>query len=548
MKRKETKKGLSRRDFIKGTAAGVGAATAAGSGVLGGRLADTKAAESEKYSFEVPPPSIPQEQIKRAIDADVVVVGAGTAGLPAALAAAQAGVDVILIEKSATFGARGGDNSVINSRIHKKLGIEIEKDRIVRELMKWGGGRLDLNLLYLWADNSGKVMDWIMDMLEAEGLQTYLVIPDRTDQETAVIDRWPNPSCLPGGWDYMSETVVEYPTCHRPGKIGTGQAGWLKVVEKNALKSGVKIHYKTKAVQLIRDGEMGRVSAVIAQTGDGDYLRLNATKAVILCTGDYGCNTEMVEKYGAQLPCRLATSMGEGHQMAMWIGAIMENLPHAPMSHMRHAMGTDAFLQVNKYGKRFYNEDSDPESMANQAFEQGGLWVVFDDSWPEDAPHMGAGFFKIFNVTETVRKEFQARVDKGTLLKADTIEELAQKMKIPVETFKATIARYNELVKLGKDLDFGKRPDRLTAIDKPPFYAGWSGKPSMSLVVLGGLLGNEKLRAIDKDGQVIPGLYLAGNTVGRRFKGGYPVICPGLSHGMAFTHGYLAGKYAAEER
>jgi fumarate reductase flavoprotein subunit len=118
-------------------------------------------------------------------------------------------------------------------------------------------------------------------------------------------------------------------------------------------------------------------------------------------------------------------------------------------------------------------------------------------------------------------------------------------MKVPVETFKATIARYNELVRLKKDLDFGKRPDRLTAVDKPPYYAGWTAKPAMSLVVLGGLLVNEELQAVDKDAQPIPGLYLAGNTVGRRFKSGYPVYCPGLSHSMAFTHGYLAGKFAA---
>jgi len=538
--------GLSRRDFIKETATGTGVAAAAGTGLLNAPFSEP-ATTPGKYSFEEPPPPIPQEQIKAVTSADIVVVGAGTAGVVAALSAAQAGAKVVLIEKTATVQGRGGDNTAINSRLHKKLGIEIDRDRVVAELMRRGEGRLDVSLLYLWANNSGKVMDWITDIMEAEGLQTYLIVPDRHDKETSTIDKWPNPTGFPPGWNYLSERVVEFPTCHRPGSPAEGQAAWLRVIEKNAVKSGVKVHYNTKAVQLVRDGAKGQVTGVVAQNNEGDYIHFAANRGVILCTGDYGYNREMVAKYcpQMQLPCIVSTSMGEGHQMAMWIGAVMENAPHAPLSHIMHQMGTDGFLQVNKYGKRFYNEDSDTESMANQTYEQGGMWVVFDDSWEEDVPHMGVGFHKIFKVTDTVRNEIQKMVSDGRLLKADTIEGLAVKMKVPVEAFKATITRYNELARLKKDLDFGKRPDRLTAVDKPPFYAGWTAKPAMSLVVLGGLLVNERLQAVDKDGAVIPGLYLAGNTVGRRFKSGYPVYCPGLSHSMALTHGYLAGKFAA---
>lgn len=239
--------------------------------------------------------------------------------------------------------------------------------------------------------------------------------------------------------------------------------------------------------------------------------------------------------------------------MAMWVGAVMENPPHAPMSHMFHVLGADAFLLVNKHGRRFFNEDTDTESLANQTYEQGGAWVVFDDSWDEDVAHMGPGFKRVFRVTEKTRKEFQDLASGGgpwgqSILKANTIDELAAKMKVPPAAFKATIGRYNELVKLKKDLDYGKRADRLTAIDKPPYYAEWTPKPAMSLVVLGGLLANERLQAVDKDGQAIPGLYLAGNTVGRRFKSGYPLICPGLSHSLAFTHGYLAGEFAVQAK
>ena len=103
---------------------------------------------------------------------------------------------------------------------------------------------------------------------------------------------------------------------------------------------------------------------------------------------------------------------------------------------------------------------------------------------------------------------------------ANSIEELAVKMKLPVETFKATVKRYNELARSGKDLDFGKRPDRLFPIDTPPYYAGKSGYSL--LAVMGGLNINQKLQPLDKDWEAIPGIYLAGNTMGNRFAGRLP--------------------------
>ncbi len=542
---------ISRREFIKDAA--IASAAVATTSVLGTATAHAQnptptaapsATPVPKAAWEIPPAPIADKDIKTTLSADVVVVGAGSSGLFAALAAVQSGAKVILIEKRATLRGDGGDNTAIDSKIQRQLGIQLDKDRIVRELMKWGGNRLDESLLYLWANHSGKVMDIIIDMLAAEGLKTYLVVPDRGDEETAVIDKWPLPTGFPANYNYLNEIVIENPTCHRPGGKSRQQSVWLGIVEKNLKKAGVDIRYKTPAKQLVREPNNGRVSAVIAQSEDGSYIRLNASKAVILCTGDYGGNKDMVAKYGNLLAGSVATNTGDGQRMGMWIGAVMENMPHAPMSHSWSAWGQDAWLYVNKYGERFFNEDSDPESVANQAYEQGGFWCVFDDSWTEDVGKMGMGFFKIWNATPTVKKEFDAKVQAGTLLKADTLDDLAAKMKVPAEALKATVARYNELVKGGKDLDFGKRADRLTAIDKPPYYAGWTAKPASALVVLGGLLVNKKLQAIDATGAVIPGLYLAGNTVGRRFKVGYPVICPGLSHSMAWTHGYLAGQFA----
>jgi fumarate reductase flavoprotein subunit len=504
---------------------------------------------NNKFSFETPPPPIPDGIIKSTFSSDVVVVGAGISGLMAALAVVEANASVTIIEKSNTFSARGGDVTALNSRLHEKLGIKIDANKVLHDLMKVQAARVNQRIFHLWARNSARVMNLVMDMVETEGLKNYLVIPAR--DEPVVIDRWPNPSQMPPNWNPFDEYTVEYPTCHRLGDVRANVRSWLSIIEKKILERGSKISYNTKAVQLIREQENGRVNSVIAEDKEENYIRFNASKGIILASGDYSYNREMVDKYfpGQKLQLGLIpTSMGEGHQMAMWIGAVMEKTPHAPLNDISHALGTDAFLFVNRYGERFCNEDLDSEAMARQAEEQHGTWTVFDASWPEDLPNMGLGFYRVHRATERTYKNLQDRIAKGTVLVADSIEALAEKMKVPVDTFKKTIERYNELVKIGCDLDFGKRPDRMTAVDTPPFYAGWTPNPDYPMLIFGGLVCNERLQPLDAEGKIIPGLYLAGNTVGGRFKLAYPLLCPGISHGMAMTTGYLAGEFAVNEK
>jgi fumarate reductase flavoprotein subunit len=180
------------------------------------------------------------------------------------------------------------------------------------------------------------------------------------------------------------------------------------------------------------------------------------------------------------------------------------------------------------------------QSNVNALERQPGktAWQVFDSKYPEEIPFHGIGLGKILVATEKIQQD----VAKIAIM-ADSIEELAVKMKLPVEKFKATINRYNELARLGKDLDFGKRPDRMSPVDKPPYYAGKGGY--ILLAVMGGLNINPCLQALDKDWKVIPGLYLAGNTMGNRFASDYTTMCPGLSHGMAIHFGRIAGLNAA---
>jgi fumarate reductase flavoprotein subunit len=491
-------------------------------GSLGERRKDI--VPGRKYSFEIPPDPIPTSNIKEIITSEVVVVGGGISGMGASLSAAEKGARVILLEKTGTFQARGGDNAYINSRLQKKLGIEFDKDEILLELMKHGGNRPDQRLFRMWADQGHETIDWLMDMTDAAGIEV-------------TIFQYPPPA----GYSFSNEYYPSYgPVSHK-----YDQRQMVECLMNNALKKGVVMHFNTRAKQLLREGK-GRVTGVIAQNADGEYIQFNATRAVVLCTGDYGNNTEMMVKYCPQtayLASKLVTSTGDGHQMAMWIGAMMEPAPHAAVTHgFPGPLGTDAFLQVNLRGQRFHNEDVDAQSYTNAIERQPGqqAWQVFDSKYPDELKRMGLGFSKVTEATPEVREYVEEQS-----VKANTIEGLAEKMDVPVKTFKATVVRYNDLTRMGKDLDFGKRADRLTTIDKPPYYA-CKGTYEL-LVVLGGLNVNTKLQPLDKDGEIISGLYVAGNVVGNRFAVDYPLICPGLTHAMALFTGRMAGQNAAEE-
>ena len=475
-----------------------------------------------EYSFEKPPAPVPSGDIKETIEAEVVVVGAGVSGLSAALSATEAGARTVLIEKMAGCQGRGYDNAFIDSRLQKKMGIEMDKDEIILNLLKYGNNQADQRLVRMWAEGSGETADWLLDMTDAAGLQVTII-------------QYPP---LPA-FDNATEYYPQYPVTHQ----FKSERLVSKCLLSNAVKKGVVPYFKTRARQLIRKRK-GRVTGVIAQNAAGDYIQFNAKKAVILCTGDYGNNAEMVAKYCPQasyIASSIPTSTGDGHQMAMWVGAVMQPVPHGTMIHgPAGPMGNATYLQVNLLGERFQNEDVPVQSYINAVQRQPGriCWQIFDSKYPEEIPYQGMGLGKVLIVTDEIRRE----TDKIALV-ADTIEELAEKMKIPAETFLATVKRYNELARLGKDLDFGKRPDRLTTIDRPPYYAGKGGYDL--LAVVGGLNVNTKLQPLDGDWKVIPGLYLAGNTIGNFYAVDYTTMCPGLSHGSAIHFGRLAGINAA---
>jgi fumarate reductase flavoprotein subunit len=500
-----------------------------------------------KWTYHVPMEPIPQKEIKQTFTADVIVVGAGTSGKAAVLTAAENGAKVIQIDRHTTFRYSGGHIAAIGTRVQKKAGVKVDVDEICLNLMRQSGNYPDQRFFRMWAEHSGPTLDWVTDMLDPEGITTNLY-------------QYPRPSW----YDPKKEYYPDYPVTlfhSAPWSTGLDHSLSLGTLQKNAINAGVEIKYQTRAMQVVRQGN-GRVTAVITMNKNGEYEQYNARQAVIMCTGDYGNNPWMMQKYcpeGAEAALENNIYMtrnedlrtapepldtGDGLQMVMRIGGVMGKGPHAPMAHATAGpLGNGAFLRINIEGERYENEDVSAQSIANSYDHQPlkKAWQIFDSKWEDEITKMGIGLGRFYSITPMVRTNFET-----LSIKADTLDELAQKIGVPAKAFKATVARYNSLVEKGHDDDFGKYPLRLTPVNKPPYYAGATKQEF--LVVLGGLNTNMKLQPLDADRKPIPGLYLAGNMVGNRFAIEYPVMCAGLSHGLAYVTGRLAGKYAAGEK
>jgi fumarate reductase flavoprotein subunit len=492
---------------------------------------------SDKASFEVIPPPIHPRDIRETVNTEVVVVGAGISGLTAALSAAEAGARTILLEKGPSFNNRGLHNAAIASRLQKQAGIKNDKNQIISTIMEWGAYRNDQRVVKTWADNCDAVMEWLMDMAEAAKVEVVF-----------------DPTTKPWYFPHYAVAHVFLPNV---------QETLAEMLLNNGRTLGVDVRFESPAVRLLREGR-NRVMGVIAQTSQGDYIRFNVSKAVVLCTGDYGNDRQMVNRYCLQSVSRLncayepSVNTGDGHKMAMWIGAAIDDLPHCAMlfdwaiwsKEGLFNVARQPWLYVDLNGERFMNEDLPWAYECSQLMQQPGgvAWSVWDAKYEQEIPIMKSQCCKNMGPPTYLwnPKQLDDALKKGNVLTAQTIEELAQKMEVPVNNFKATVARYNELARNGQDLDFGKHPDRLTTMEKPMFYACKMG--SRYMVVLGGLKINPKLQVLDTDRNVIPGLYAAGNVSGSFFSNQYPTTVPGLTHSRAWTFGRLAGLSAAAEK
>ncbi|MDR1359248.1 MAG: FAD-dependent oxidoreductase [Coriobacteriales bacterium] len=475
--------------------------------------------------------------VAETIDGEVVIVGAGVAGLAAGLAAIENGVKPIIVEKGDTSRSGGGVHGAVNTKLQAQSGIsfsEAEIDKLIKAEMKNSGMNADEMLLRVWAAESGTVLDTIIELTAADGVESRintLPLPDYNQEEM----------------EYFTEGA--YPVGHAVGP-GDANGPAIDALTKKIQSEGGEFYYGTAGVALIQDAE-GNVTGVYGERG-GEYLQFNASKGVVVTTGEYGNNPAMVEAFvpqvaGLGLNCFYAppVNTGDGHKMMVWAGAEMQRAPHAPMTACTFLVPQPVpFLLVNINGERFQNEASSNFIAFNSVGHQPEMtaFQVFDSRWAEVSNNL-----KVMTWENTYLPDAEKVVSvEDASLTSDTLEGLAEQMGIPVAAFVETVNRRNALADAGHDDDFGLPIDRLiaTKITDPPFYANQSNLIGYG-VCLGGVWVNKNMEVLKPDGTPIGGLYAAGNTVGRRFGTSYFQELCGLSNGLADAHGYVAGRSAA---
>ncbi len=538
--------GISRRSFLSRTAVGAGVGLIGLSGLSGTRAEAAPIDECGEFAkssdggatlqFMPKPELITEKDIAATKTFDVVVVGAGASGVPAALSAAENGAKVAVLQKQSIIVAQGNTGSGIDLKTSDQAGIEALVSRLIGD----NDHRANPALIRSWAYNSGEAVSWVIDRAKKGG--------------ATVVNQGTAPQ---HGIKTVNGYTMNYVTSFfgpKPYTTGDG----MRALGKTAEQAGVKFFFNMPATQLVQE-KSGRVIGVIAKYRDGKYYRFMAKKGVILACGDYQNNEAMCNYFIPDLKHFLRKQMdrtGDGFSMAYWAGGVIEPIGHTKMLHDFDAgpasMCDMPFLAVNRKGERFVNETVAMSLLNNylrDAENAGHYSQVFDSNymtqaakWPGKlVPPEG---LKNYMPEDPSPKHGVFPSQTNTYV-ADTLEELAKKLECDPKTFVASVKRYNELCKAGKDDDFGKPADKMAPVEKGPFY-GIHRRVRISAIT-SGMLVNEHHEALNADGQPIGGLHIVGN-LGGGFYGGvdYPLTVFGLSLGRCYTFGYLTGKRVAK--
>lgn len=411
--------------------------------------------------------------------ADIVVIGAGGAGMSAAIQAVQNGAtNVVIVEKTGMAGGNttrstGGLNAS-ETTFQERDKIEDSNQLFIDDTMKGGKNINNPELVKYMAENSAEALYWVNDMgadLTVVGLFGG-----------ASVKRIHRPSDTSAVGPVLVKTL-------------------LSVVEKN----NIPVLYNTKAEEIITDAN-GAVSGVKVTDAEGTYT-INC-KAVIIATGGFGANSEMVEKLNPNLKgfgtTNVAAATGDGITMGTAIGAAtvdMEQIQTHPTVHPEtQTMYTEAVrgngaIIVNKEGARFTNEMGTRDVVSAAILEQtdGQAWLIFD---------------------EAVRKSLKAiegYISAGIVFQSETIEGLAAEIGADPATLSATMAKFADDVKAGNEDEFGRAGLELP-LTEANFYACMVA-PAIHHT-MGGLKINTSAEVLNEEGNAIAGLFAAGEVTG----------------------------------
>ena len=519
-------------------------------------------------------PDIDEAAITETVDTDILIVGAGNGGMFAAAYAAANGLNFRIIEQNGNVQDTRHWYGAIDSAAAKAAGEEpFDRAKLLSEISRYASGKCDQRVVKTWINESAAMHDFMRSILEDK----YGWVCDFTSGSEAA---WPAENAE-HNTDYLFPVEEHnYMASERESGLARNEL-LLQYIQE----LGYGVDFKTSLAKLEKNAE-GRITGVIAQNMDDDhFIRYNAAKGVLLACGGYAGNPYMMQQLdplGTSVTTACSYSpadKGYGIRAAVWAGANLDK-EAAPMLFDRGIVapgvdagyvdsesafggkafpgeirqfnpGTQPFLKVNRNGERFANESCPYNDIVYAAAHQPGRVYaqISDANMLEDAKRFhtigcSAGTRK--NTMEGLEKTFASAEEKGCFFRADTIEELADKMGFTgdaKDTFLATVEHYNELYDKQNDEDFGKPAYRLSAIRTAPFYGYWLG--ASLLTTEQGIAINEKGQALDTNNQPMAGLYITGDMSGSFFANNYPCLMAGVAMGRTLTFAMKAVKQMA---
>ena len=519
-------------------------------------------------------PDIDETAITETVDTDILIVGAGNGGMFAAAYAAANGLNFRVIEQNANVQDTRHWYGAIDSAAAKEAGEKpADRAKLLSEISRYASGKCDQRVVKTWINESAAMHDFMRSILEDK----YGWVCDFTSGTEAA---WPAENAE-HNTDYLFP-VEEHNYMASESQSGTPRN---ELLLQYIQELGYDVDFKVSLAKLEKD-DSGRITGIIAQNMDDDhFIRYNAAKGVLLACGGYAGNPYMMQQLdplGTSVTTACSYSpadKGYGIRAAVWAGANLDK-EAAPMLFDRGIVapgvdagyvdsdsafggkafpgeirqfnpGTQPFLKVNRNGERFANESCPYNDIVYAAAHQPGRVYaqISDANMLEDAKRFhtigcSAGTRK--NTMEGLEKTFASAEEKGCFFRADTIEELADKMGFTgdaKDTFLATVERYNELYDKQNDEDFGKPAYRLSAIRTAPFYGYWLG--ASLLTTEQGIAINEKGQALDTNNQPMAGLYITGDMSGSFFANNYPCLMAGVAMGRTLTFAMKAIKQMA---
>ena len=469
---------------------------------------------------------------------DILIVGAGTAGMSCAITAAQRGLKVGVVEKSDHVGGAmhwsGGHMSAGGTRLQEEKGIEDSVEKHLADIYRINGKSGDLSLIELAVHEAPKTIEWL----------------DELGMEWA-------PECPRIIYGHVAYDTAR--TVYGPEKAISIYKVLLPKWDEEVAKGNIECHFENTFVGL--DKSEQRFDTVICLTANGPCTY--ATNNIVITSGGYGSNPAYFQQKHPGIPLvssSYPTATADGHVILEKHGGQFRfgefHLPSLGGMEEEAGSGRVDFnknwamvltsvyrqprdIYVNAYGKRFISEDEvSPETRELATMQQPDwcFWVVFDET-ALNSPDENGNHNPIM-IGRSVEEMKEEATRSNALCMANTIEELANKTGLPFDNLNQTICDYNSMVDTKEDPDFGRRYLE-DPIKTAPFYA--LKVHASVLVTFGGIKVNKELQVLDSDGEPMPGIYAAGEVLGLGATSGSS-FCSGMAITPALGFGRILGR------